>query len=56
MAVDLDVLFADQRLDARAGKIREAGGEKSVNALARTGIDLDFHVGILCGVEIGCKF
>ena len=36
VAVDLDELLADERLDARAGKIREAGGEKGVDALART--------------------
>ena len=36
VAVDLDELLADERLDARAGEVRKAGGEKGVDALART--------------------
>ena len=48
-AVELDVLLADERLDARAGKVRKAGGEEGVDALARTVIDLDFHGGSVSG-------
>jgi hypothetical protein len=39
VAVDLDVLLADESLDPRARKIRKAGGEKGVDALARIVFD-----------------
>ena len=39
VTVDLDVLFADERLDARPGEIRQAGREKGVDALARIVFD-----------------
>ncbi len=39
VAVDLDVLLANERLNPGAGKIRKAGGEKGVDALARTVFD-----------------
>ena len=39
VAIDLDELLADERLDARAREVRKAGGEKCINALARTVFD-----------------
>ena len=56
MAVDLDPLLADQRLDARAGEVGKAGREKAVDAFARTVIDLNFHVGIVAGRNLAASF
>lgn len=47
MAVDLDVLLADESLNAGAGKVSEAGGKECVDSIARTIFDMDFHGAIL---------
>lgn len=56
VAVDLDVLLADERLDPRAGKIRETGGEKGVDALTRIVFDKDFHAASLAGRKCAASF
>lgn len=52
--VDEDVLVADEGLDARAGEVRELGGQERVEALG-IGFDEDFHGSSICEDGKGIK-
>ena len=56
VAVDLDELLADEGLDAGARQVGKAGGEKSIDALARTVFDYDFHAASLSVRKCAASF
>jgi eukaryotic-like serine/threonine-protein kinase len=56
MTIDLDELLANERLDARAGKVIETGGEKRVQTFSGALFDLDFHGGSLSGKKPAASF